>query len=106
MGGRCASSYPVTGRACSQERERLSRPRRPPASVRLRSPQRGLREPDRSGNLLGMAAKPTTLKKYLAALPEDRRIAIEAICKVIRKNLDKKFVEDMQYGMPAYFLPH
>lgn len=54
----------------------------------------------------GMAAKPTTLKKYLSALPEDRRIAIEAICKVIRKNLDKKFVEDMQYGMPAYFLPH
>ena len=53
-----------------------------------------------------MAPKPTTPKEYLAALPEDRRIAIQAIRKVIKKNLDKKFVEGMQYGMPAYYLPH
>jgi len=59
----------------------------------------------RSGILAAMAAKPTTVEKYLAALPEDRRIAIEAIRKVIKENLDKKFEEGMQYGMPAYFLP-
>ncbi|MED6334812.1 MAG: DUF1801 domain-containing protein [Planctomycetota bacterium] len=53
-----------------------------------------------------MAKRPTTIEQYLAALPGDRRVAIEAIRKVIKKNLDKRFEEGMQYGMPAYFLPH
>ena len=53
-----------------------------------------------------MAKKPTTVDEYLAGLPEDRRTAIEAIRKVINKNLDKKFEEGIQYGMVGYYLPH
>ena len=52
-----------------------------------------------------MAKKPTTVKEYLAALPEDRREAIEAIQAVVSKNIDKKFEFGMQYGMPGWFLP-
>lgn len=50
--------------------------------------------------------KPTTIKAYLAALPEDRRAAIEALRTVINKNLPKGYQEGMQYGMPAWFVPH
>ena len=53
-----------------------------------------------------MSEKPTTVTKYIAALPPDRRKTIKALRKVIRENLDPKFAEGMQYGMPSYFLPH
>lgn len=49
---------------------------------------------------------PTTVAKYLAALPEDRRKALKAVRKVVRANLDPKFKEGIQYGMIGYFLPH
>lgn len=53
-----------------------------------------------------MQSKATTVEAYLAELPEDRRAALEAVRKVIKKNLDKKFAEGMQYGMIGYFVPH
>jgi len=53
-----------------------------------------------------MQSKSQTVKEYLASLPAERRKAIEEIRKVIRKNIHKDFAEGMQYGMPAYFLPH
>ena len=53
-----------------------------------------------------MQSKANTVKEYLAALPEDRRKAIEEVRKVIRKNIDKAFEEGMQYGMLGYYLPH
>jgi hypothetical protein len=43
---------------------------------------------------------------YIASLPEDRRIAVEAVRKVILKNLGKGFEEGMQYGMIGYYVPH
>jgi hypothetical protein len=36
-----------------------------------------------------------TVEGYLAALPDDRRKALEAVRKVIRKNLDKNYEEGM-----------
>lgn len=51
-------------------------------------------------------AKPTTIAAYLKALPDDRREALEAIRAVVNKNIDTKFAEGMQYGMPAWFVPH
>jgi len=51
-------------------------------------------------------SKPATVAEYLDQLPDDRRVALEAIRKVIRKNIDKPFEEGMQYGMIAYYLPH
>lgn len=53
-----------------------------------------------------MKSKATTVPEYLASLPADRRDAIEAVRRVILKNLDKGFEEGMQYGMIGYYVPH
>ena len=53
-----------------------------------------------------MAKKSSPLEAYLSKLPEDRAIAIKAICEVVEKNIDAKFELGMQYGMPSWYLPH
>jgi len=53
-----------------------------------------------------MPAKPTTVPQYLAALPKDRRDALQAVRRVIRDNIDSGFKEGIQYGFPGYFVPH
>lgn len=53
-----------------------------------------------------MTPKATTVRAYLAALPADRREALETILGVLRKSAHKDFEEGMQYGMPAFYLPH
>ena len=53
-----------------------------------------------------MKSKATTVKDYLASLPEDRRKGIEVLRKVIRKNLDKNYEESMLWGMIGYAVPH
>jgi hypothetical protein len=53
-----------------------------------------------------MQSKATTVAEYLAALPADRRAALEAVRAVIRKNLPKGYEEGMQYGMIGYYVPH
>jgi uncharacterized protein YdhG (YjbR/CyaY superfamily) len=51
-------------------------------------------------------SKATTVAQYLAELPPDRRDAINAVRKVILKNLPDGFEETMQYGMIGYVVPH
>ena len=53
-----------------------------------------------------MKSDATTVEAYLAALPEDRRRAIEAVRKVILDNLDEGYEEGIQYGMIGYYVPH
>jgi hypothetical protein len=53
-----------------------------------------------------MKSKATTVKAYLASLPADRRLGIEAVRKVIRANLDKHYEESMLWGMIGYAVPH
>ncbi len=53
-----------------------------------------------------MPSKATTVKEFLASLPEDRRKAIDAVRKVMKKNLDKGFQEGMQYGGIGFYVPH
>jgi Domain of unknown function (DU1801) len=53
-----------------------------------------------------MTSKSSTVADYLAALPEDRRAAVKAVRKVIRKNLDSGYEEGIQYGMIGYYVPH
>lgn len=53
-----------------------------------------------------MQSKATTVREYLAELPADRRPPLEAVRKVLRKNLDPLFEEGMQYGMIGYYVPH
>jgi hypothetical protein len=52
-----------------------------------------------------MQSKATTVEQYLAELPEDRRKAIEAVRRVVLKNLDKDYEEGIQYGMIGYYVP-
>jgi hypothetical protein len=53
-----------------------------------------------------MQSKAKTVSEYLKSLPPDRRAAIEAVRKVILKNLPKGYEETMQYGMIGYVVPH
>lgn len=54
-----------------------------------------------------MQSKAATVKDYLAELPADRRVAIEAVRAVILANLDKSgYEEAMSYGMLGYVVPH
>lgn len=53
-----------------------------------------------------MQSKAATVDAYLKSLPEDRRAAVEAVRKVIKKNLPKGYEEGMQYGMIGYYVPH
>jgi Domain of unknown function (DU1801) len=53
-----------------------------------------------------MQAKASTVTEYIAALPDDRRMAIETLRKVILKNLGAGYEEGMQYGMIGYYMPH
>jgi hypothetical protein len=53
-----------------------------------------------------MPEKPTTVSQYLAALPPERRAALETVRRVIMKNLDKDYEEGIQYGMIGYYVPH
>jgi len=47
-----------------------------------------------------------TVDQYLAALPADRRDALNAVRQVILANLDDAGEEGMQYGMIGYYIPH
>ncbi len=53
-----------------------------------------------------MQSKATTVKDYVNELPEDRKLAIEKLRKVILKNIPKGFKEEMSYGMIGYVIPH
>ncbi len=53
-----------------------------------------------------MSQKPSTVKEYLAALPEERKAAFSELRKTILDNLPKGFEEGMSYGMIGYVVPH
>jgi hypothetical protein len=52
-----------------------------------------------------MKSEATTVNDYLNSLPEERRIAISAVRKVILKNLPKGIEEVMNWGMISYQIP-
>ncbi|MCR9244245.1 MAG: DUF1801 domain-containing protein [bacterium] len=53
-----------------------------------------------------MQSKAKTVDEYLKNLPDDRREALETIRKMFKKNIDKRIVEHMNYGMAGYSVPH
>jgi hypothetical protein len=53
-----------------------------------------------------MQSNAKTVREYLASLPKDRRTMLEAVRKVILKNLDHGFEEGMTYVMMGYYVPH
>lgn len=52
-----------------------------------------------------MQSKAPTVAKYLAALPPDRRAAIEAVRALVRASIDPDVEEGMQYGMISFHIP-
>lgn len=54
-----------------------------------------------------MQSKATTVAAYLKELPADRRVAIEAVRKVVLANVDRDTVQEtMGYGMIGFSIPH
>ena len=53
-----------------------------------------------------MKSNAKTVEEYLKGLPEDRRIAINAIRQVILANLPKGYEECISCGMIGYVVPH
>jgi len=53
-----------------------------------------------------MPSKPTTVKEYLEALPEDRRKALRKVRAAVNRGLPKGYKEGIQYGMIGWFVPH
>lgn len=47
-----------------------------------------------------------TVTEYVQALSEERRVVIERLQKLFKKNLPKGFEEQMSYGMVGYVVPH
>jgi len=50
-------------------------------------------------------SKEQTVAAYLASLPPERRTALAAVRKEIRKHLPEGFAEGMLYGMIGYYVP-
>jgi uncharacterized protein YdhG (YjbR/CyaY superfamily) len=53
-----------------------------------------------------MKIEATTIEEYISLLPEERQAPIQMLRKVIKKNLPKGFVEEMNYNMIGYVVPH
>jgi hypothetical protein len=53
-----------------------------------------------------MQSKATTVEEYIASLPNDRKYAMNLLRTVIKQNLPAGFLEDMNYGMIGYVVPH
>jgi hypothetical protein len=52
-----------------------------------------------------VSSKAQSVKAYLAALPPERRRALESVRGVVRKNLARGYEEGMHYGMIGWYIP-
>ena len=52
-----------------------------------------------------MQSNAATVAEYLTELPEERRIAVETVRKVILDNLPRGYEEAMNWGMISYQVP-
>ncbi len=53
-----------------------------------------------------MTSDTKTPEDYIQNLPENRKVALTKLRKIILKNLPKGFTETMGYGMIGYVVPH
>jgi uncharacterized protein YdhG (YjbR/CyaY superfamily) len=53
-----------------------------------------------------MQIKVDTVEEYVDQIPEDRKLVIEKLRKVLLENLPEGFTETMSYGMIGYVVPH
>ena len=53
-----------------------------------------------------MQSKATSPEQYINELPEERKLVIKRLRRIILDNLPKGFEECMNYGMLGYVVPH
>ena len=53
-----------------------------------------------------MTSDAKTVGEYLEQIPEDQKLVVGKLQKIIKKNLPKGFKEVMNYGMIGYVIPH
>lgn len=53
-----------------------------------------------------MTSEAKTVGEYLEQIPEDQKLVVGKLQKIIKKNLPKGFKEVMNYGMIGYVIPH
>ena len=53
-----------------------------------------------------MTSDAKTVGEYLEQIPEDQKLVVGKLQKIIEKNLPKGFKEVMNYGMIGYVIPH
>ncbi len=53
-----------------------------------------------------MQSKATDPTEYINSLPEDRKVVMTQLRKMVQANLPKGFAEVMSYGMLGYVVPH
>lgn len=53
-----------------------------------------------------MQSAAKTPEEYINSLPDERKVSIEKLRKIIIKNLPKGFKEEMNYGYIGYVVPH
>lgn len=53
-----------------------------------------------------MISKANTVAQYISEAPDDRKVALEKLRKVILDNLPDGFQECISYGMIGYVVPH
>jgi Domain of unknown function (DU1801) len=53
-----------------------------------------------------MQSQAKTVEQYLVEIPEDRKIAVGKLRKIILENLPNGYEEIMCYGMIGYVVPH
>ena len=53
-----------------------------------------------------MQYQANTVDEYINQLPEERKVVLLKLRAIINKNLPKGFVEQINYKMPGYVVPH
>ena len=53
-----------------------------------------------------MKVKTSTIEEYLENIPIERKAVMQKLIDIINLNLPKGFAEQLNYGMPAWVVPH
>ncbi len=53
-----------------------------------------------------MRYEANTVEEYTEQIPEERKEAFNKLWETIRKNIPKGFVEELNYGLPGFVVPH
>ena len=53
-----------------------------------------------------MTSDAKTPEEYINTLPQDRKVAISKLRKIILKKIPRGFSETISYGMLGYVVPH